>query len=510
MKIKFYFSLLATLIVAALSTPASAYDFSYNGLVYKITNASAKTVMLTYEKYYADGNSNKRYDELNGIVDVPETVRYNNVTYTVTAVDNNALRSCKDFIELRIPATVTSIGTSAFQNCTGVAKIVFKAPSGSVQPQPLVIGDNAFNKCQAVTEITLPTWTSSIGNNVFQNCSELTSFGVNEPSQLTTMGEYTFKSCSKLATINLPNSLTSLGQRSMEQLHSLTSIRFPDKLTTISAGMCQNCVNLKHITLPKNLTTIEDRAFSGMRWIDGLEEIPAGEEVVIELPSTLKTIGDYAFYNITHLKSITIPNSVESIGQYAFSSVGASNLETVTFEGEVKTCGWCTFGTRKLKNIIIKSDKFKIAPFLSSGYNFTYVTTAMFDGVTTISESVLMDCPALEKVIIPASVTKIGNSAFKGCGALGDVVCMLPKPLVIDASVFEGVPVTGYCDLHVPEGSEVRYRAMAVWKDFAIILEDAGQGEGGSGRLNEYDVNADGNVNVSDVNAVLNYILEHI
>lgn len=501
MKIKFYFSLLAALVVAALATTASAYDFMVGGLCYNITSNNPPTVTLTYEVNASASSAASRYQQLQGLVDIPEVVVRNNVNYTVTAIDTRALAYCRDMYKLRIPATVTSIGAEAFKNCLGATAIVFKAPSSdAVQTKPLVIGDKAFYMCQAMTEITLPAWTSSLGNNVFQACYALTSFSVDEPSQLTTMGEYTFKSCSKLATINLPSSLTSLGKYSMESLQALKSIRFPDKLTTISDHMCNNCTGLREIILPKMLTTIEPYAFRYAGWDSQMTEIPAFEELVLELPDRLKTIGAGALSGMSRLKSITIPSSVETIEGGA---IYGPNLESVTFMGKVQSTGRYAFEGDKLKTMIIKSDKFTVAtiPSLAS-----LITTTIYDGVTAIPEGSLQDCTAMEKIVIPASVKSIGNSAFKGCGALGDVVCMLPKPLAIDASVFEGVPVTGYTDLHVPEGSEGRYRAMAVWKDFYAIYEDAGQG---GGQLNKFDVNEDGNVDVGDVNSVLNYILEH-
>ena len=119
------------------------------------------------------------------------------------------------------------------------------------------------------------------------------------------------------------------------------------------------------------------------------------------------------------------------------------------------------------------------------------------------------NCP-VETLTIPASVTKINNSAFKNCTSLRDVYSLMPRPLMIDASVFANVPVKGYCDLHVIEGSKVRYSSMDVWKDFAVIVEDAGQGGGGGGGTGiKGDVNADGVVDVGDVNAVLEIILEN-
>ncbi len=501
MKIKFYFSLLAALVVAALVTTASAYDYDFKDgqLCYKITSTNPPTVMVTNEQSVS--GSSPRYVLLYDVVDIPEVAVYNGVRYTVTAINTKAIAYCRDFDELRIPATVTSIGAEAFRNCPDVTAIVFKAPSSdAVQIKPLVIGDNAFYMCQALTEITLPAWTSSIGNNVFQGCYALTSFSVDEPSQLTTMGEYTFKSCSKLATINLPSSLTSLGKYSMESLHALKSIRFPDKLTTISDHLCNNCTGLREIIFPQLLTTIEPYAFRNVGWDSQMTEIPAGEELVLELPDRLKTIGAGAFTYMSRLKSITIPSSVETIEGGA---IYGPNLESVTFMGKVQSTGRYAFEGDKLKTMIIKSNDFTIAPIPSLA---TKITTTIYDGVTAIPEGSLQDCTAMEKIVIPASVKSIGNSAFKGCGALGDVVCMLPKPLAIDASVFEGVPVTGYTDLHVPEGSVGRYRAMAVWKDFYGIYEDAGQG---GGQLNKFDVNEDGNVDVGDVSAVLDYILEH-
>ncbi len=506
MKIKFYFSLLAALVVAALVTTASAYDFMVGQLCYNITSNNPPTVMVTYEVNAT--TSGKRYQQLQGLVDIPEVVVRNNVHYTVTAVDSKAMAYCRDMFELRIPATVTSIGAEAFRNCTGVTKIAFKAPSEGVQTKPLVIGDQAFYYCSALTEITLPAWTSSLGDKVFSYCSALTSFSVDEPSQLTTIGDNTFEYSYNVADVYLPNSLTSLGQCSFISNRALTSIRFPDNLTTISDNICNNCRQLTEIILPKNVTSIGRNAFrgAGSDVYPENTDIPAGKEMVIELPNKLKTIGIGAFAYMHGLKSITIPSSVETICIEAFSA--CSNLESVAFEGLVKEAdaggNTVSFSGAKLKTLIIKGNDFKIEPLQRDFGN--RITTAIYDGVTTIAEGSLEGCTAMEKITIPATVKKIENSAFKGCTVLRDFYSLLERPLVIDASVFEDVPVTGYCDLHVPQGSEVRYRAMNVWKDFTIINEDAGHG---SSRLNEYDVNADGNVDVGDVNSVLNYILEH-
>jgi hypothetical protein len=79
-----------------------------------------------------------------------------------------------------------------------------------------------------------------------------------------------------------------------------------------------------------------------------------------------------------------------------------------------------------------------------------------------------------------------------------DVSVKMIKPFPIDESVFRGVLQHGYCDLHVPVGSKIRYAAMEVWKEFAVIVEDAGTGQ------KKGDLNGDGNVTIADGVAVLN------
>ena len=79
-----------------------------------------------------------------------------------------------------------------------------------------------------------------------------------------------------------------------------------------------------------------------------------------------------------------------------------------------------------------------------------------------------------------------------------DVTVKMIKPFPIDESVFRGVQQHGYCDLHVPQGTQGRYQAMEVWKEFYSITEDAGPSQ------KKGDLNGDGDVTIADAVAVLN------
>ena len=132
----------------------------------------------------------------------------------------------------------------------------------------------------------------------------------------------------------------------------------------------------------------------------------------------------------------------------------------------------------------------------------TLKTLTLTEGVTTLPENAFKDCSELLTVAMPSTLKSIGNSAFENCAKMTDVTVKMVKPFPIDESVFRGVLQHGYCDLHVPVGSKIRYAAMEVWKEFAVITEDGGTGQ------KKGDVNGDGQVTIADVVAVLNLMAE--
>ena len=132
------------------------------------------------------------------------------------------------------------------------------------------------------------------------------------------------------------------------------------------------------------------------------------------------------------------------------------------------------------------------------------------NSVTSIGKSSFSGCSGLNTAIIGENVTSIGEKAFSNCSLMENLVAMRERPIVIPSNTFEGVP-TASCDLHVRQGSKIRYENQDVWKDFLIIVEDAedyasGSG-GGSGSGIYGDVNGDGHVNAADVTAIYNIIL---
>ena len=110
---------------------------------------------------------------------------------------------------------MTSIGSSAFESCSGLTSVTIPNSVTS-------IGDQAFYGCSSLTSITIPNSVTSIGIWAFCYCSGLTSITI--PESVTSIGDYAFYGCSSLTSITIPNTVTSIGERAFYNCSSLTSI----------------------------------------------------------------------------------------------------------------------------------------------------------------------------------------------------------------------------------------------------------------------------------------------
>ena len=185
MRSKFF--LQSALLLMALILPFSAsgdtttsdYSFTVDGLYYKKLSGGT-TVSVTYksriEPLAQGAITYTKY--ATGEIVIPETVTYNDVTYTVTAIADNAFRT-QNITKITIPNTVETIGQYAFYECT------------------------------KLTSVNMSNSVTSIGKYAYYGCSSLTSIEI--PNSVTSIGGYAFSGCSSLTSIEIPNSVTSIG-----------------------------------------------------------------------------------------------------------------------------------------------------------------------------------------------------------------------------------------------------------------------------------------------------------
>ena len=152
-----------------------------------------------------------------------------NIPASVTTIGDWAFANCTGLTSINIPASVTSIGYSTFLNCISLESISVAAGNtiydsrincnalietasntlmlgckNTVIPNTVTsIGDNAFDGCEELKEITIPASVTSIGNYAFQECTSLTTVFM-EPTTPPTLGNYVFNACDELDAIYVP------------------------------------------------------------------------------------------------------------------------------------------------------------------------------------------------------------------------------------------------------------------------------------------------------------------
>ena len=224
------------------------------------------------------------------------------------------------------------------------------------------IGDYAFRGCFRLKSVNIPNSVTSIGRSAFDQCSQLTS--VNIPDSVTTIGDFAFWNCRNLTSLTIPDSVTEIGIKPFSFCYGLTTISIPNSLSEISSEMFKGCRSLTSVELPNSLTHIGISAFE---LCESLKSIVIPDSVTtidykafavcenlvdVTIGNSVTTIGEESFGNCHSLSSITIPDSVEKIDKYAF--VHCTELENITLGNSVSVIGAGAFeGCRNLKSIFI-------------------------------------------------------------------------------------------------------------------------------------------------------------
>ena len=211
--------------------------------------------------------------------------------------------------------------------------------------------------------------------------------------------------------------VNQIGERALESL-SITSVNIPTSVTSIGKYAFESCKHLTSINIPTSVTSIEYQTFYGCTGLTS-----------VNIPTSVTSIKYEAFSGCTGLTSINIPSSVTSIGDSAFSDcAGLTNVNVENGNTVYDSRDNCNAIIEKSTNELILGCKTTIIPtsVTSIGNTAFYKCTGLTSiniptSVTSIGFFAFYQCTGLTSINIPSSVTSIGSYAFTYCTGLTNV-----------------------------------------------------------------------------------------
>lgn len=281
-------------------------------------------------------------------------------------------------------------------------------------------GDDAYNGVTDIEHLVISEGVTSIGSMAFYDCSGIAS--ISFPNSLKSIGNWAFCYCSGLTTITFGTGLTDIGRQAFSGCTGLTSVDIPASVTFINEGVFGDCSKLSSITVASGNTSyksVDDVLLTN----DGTKLLayPAGKTAAsYTIPATVTIIGDNAFSAASSLTSVTIPEGVTSIGNSAFDSSG---LTSVTIPANVSIIlENAFFNCTNLASVTFEGTK--LGAFRTSIFSYcsNLASINIPEGVESIQNYAFTSCYGLTSAILPSTLTSIGQYAFSGCSGLTSIV----------------------------------------------------------------------------------------
>ena len=330
-------------------------------------------------------------------------------------IERNAV-SCEvggdnwNLTELIIPSTVQAIHDKAFAGMHGLQTVTFAEGS-----RLGTLGENVFLDCESLQSITLPSTVTALGSGLFDGCCSLKNVDMSACVYLTDLSSRMFRNCTSVETMLLPPNLVTIG-----------SYLFGTEATSAkgSVSYIYGMTSLKQIVIPATVSTIGDYAFNGCT---------ALENVVFETGSRLISLGANIFADTPALKEVVLPGNLRSVGRSCFENSGVQIIDlptTVTIIDD--------YAFKNCDNLVDAKLTGSVA-YLGNEvyYDCDNLEKAdLYVGVEYIGDLAFAYCEKLEEVYIPATVIRISGNPFAGCTG---VKSMGLDPNNVDFVLVDGV-----------------------------------------------------------------------
>lgn len=254
--------------------------------------------------------------------------------------------------------------------------------------------------------VTIPDGVKTIGYAAFEGNPALSSIVI--PDSVTTIEYNAFSRCTALKNVILPNSLTTIGSNAFQGCTSLTAVNIPENVEIIYEGAFQGCCGMKQFTVDaKNMAYSSENGVLYDKDKKYLLYYPAKKtDSLFVIPSSVTSIGEYAFCESKNLKNITLGAGVSQIKSYAFAGSGLTSISLGKGVTDIVFAPF--YNCKSLTEIVVDPKN----PLYSSENGVLY-----HNGLCEAKQTTLFVYPAGKKdavFTVPSSVQIIDYFAFYG------------------------------------------------------------------------------------------------
>ena len=294
---------------------------------------------------------------------------------------------------------------------TTITSLTFPEEYDGYPIQFVELGDSVFKNCTNLTEITLPDEISAIPQQAFYGCTSLTTV---HASNVTEIESEAFRNCTSLTTLNVSENVVKMGADALYHTAIFNEQYDEDGNEAVIKYFNNWVIGLKsNLSKEEKDIVIQEGtvgiANSSIRYINS-----------VQLPSTLKYIGDRAFQNqypYINLSEMNLPEGLISIGDYAFES---TDLKEITIPSTVESVGSYAFSKTKIETVVVESGVKEINDYAFNNCS-DLKTVTIGDNIQKMGTHVFSNDTALTDVTIGDGTEEIGERAFEGDRALLNV-----------------------------------------------------------------------------------------
>ena len=448
-----HFSFLITLLMSMVGVNSLAHDIeavnSDGVTIYFLWNNDKTELIVSYRGSFYYSYSN----EYTGDIVIPESVTYNGTTYSVTSIGNSAFEDCSGLTSVTIPNSVTSIGYSAFSNCSGLESVTIGTGVLTIW------GSQIFNNHQPAKVI----WLTNTPPSGYGSAAGIMNYVAND--SYTSLNKTVYPFLSSIFEVGgikyVPVSPSERTCDAIDCLYDESAANVQIGPTVSYKGVAMTVKNVHSYACYKNkfinnvqldfAGDVGSYAFLGcttenaminnagkicsyaFAYVKGMTSLEIGNSVTdiegyafygCSGLTTAKinnngSIGNHVFQSCTSLQTATLGEGITSIGQYCFD--GCSNLTGIVIPDAVTTLGSCAFQNCEKMTLVKMGSGINTI----NGYSFSGCSalTDMQIGrsVKLINKYVFNNCLSLQEIVIPSAVTDIKDYVFNGCSALSKV-----------------------------------------------------------------------------------------